>query len=180
MPISQIKKASNTCDAALEGFTGADKWLGTDPAGHLFDGLTYLLQAAQEWQCQRDLRLQLGGTQVQVYAMDSVFLRARSLFEFFMGKGRDNYCHARCLFGLADQLSCHRYGRDVNDEAVLTPPADHGNPFARASASPAAGFAPSVPSVAATTSVGSCFSLNPPMNWRWLSVGMRKVPSELG
>ena len=23
-------------------------------------------------------------------------------------------------------------------------------------------------------------SLNPPMNWRWLSVGMRKVPSELG
>jgi hypothetical protein len=109
-----IKKASNTCDAALEGFTGADKWLGTDPAGHLFDGLTYLLQAAQEWQCQRDLRLQLGGTQVQVYAMDSVFLRARSLFEFFMGKGRDNYCHARCLFGLADQLSCHRYTRRPN------------------------------------------------------------------
>jgi hypothetical protein len=23
-------------------------------------------------------------------------------------------------------------------------------------------------------------SLNTPMNWRWLSVGMRKVPSELG
>jgi hypothetical protein len=23
-------------------------------------------------------------------------------------------------------------------------------------------------------------SLNSPMNWRWLSVGMRKVPSELG
>src|SRR6478736_7770299 len=83
-----IKKASNTCDAALEGFTGADKWLGTDPAGHLFDGLTYLLQAAQEWQCQRDLRLQLGGYQVQVYAMDFVFLCARSLFEFFMGEGR--------------------------------------------------------------------------------------------
>jgi hypothetical protein len=23
-------------------------------------------------------------------------------------------------------------------------------------------------------------SLDPPMNWRWLCVGMRKVPSELG
>jgi hypothetical protein len=102
------RNPSNTCDAAIAGFT-ADKWLRTDPAGHLFEGLTYLLQAAQEWQCQRDLRLQLVGYQVQVYAMDSVFLRTRSLFEFFMGKGRDNYCHAQCLFGLTDQLSYDRY-----------------------------------------------------------------------
>jgi hypothetical protein len=28
--------------------------------------------------------------------------------------------------------------------------------------------------------IGSRLSLDPPMNWRWLSVGMRKVPSELG
>ena len=97
----------NTCDAAILSFT-PHKWLGTDPAGHLFDGLTYLLQAAQEWQCQRDLGLQLVGYQVQVYAMDSVFLRARSLFEFFTGKG-PNYCHVRCLFGLTDQLTYARY-----------------------------------------------------------------------
>ena len=63
--------------------------------------------------------------------------------------------------GLLTNSLAYRHGRDVNDEAVLTPPADHGNPFARASASPAAGFAPSVPSVAATTSVGSCFSALP-------------------
>lgn len=104
------RNPSNTCDAAIAGFT-TDKWLRTDPAGHLFDGLTYLLQAAQEWQCQRDLRLELGGYQVKVYAMDSVFLRARSLFEFFTGKGRDNYCHARCLLGLPDQLTYSRYTR---------------------------------------------------------------------
>jgi hypothetical protein len=27
---------------------------------------------------------------------------------------------------------------------------------------------------------GPSLNLDPPMNWRWLSVGMRKVPSELG
>jgi hypothetical protein len=43
--------------------------------------------------------------------MDSVFLRARSLFEFFMGEGRENYCHARCLFGLSNQLYYDRYTR---------------------------------------------------------------------
>jgi hypothetical protein len=101
----QVRVTRNTCDAAVEGFK-PEEWLGTNPAGHLFDGLTYVLQAAQEWQCQHELHLELGGYQPTVYAMDSVFLRARSLFEFFTGRG-PNYCHARCLFGLADQRHCH-------------------------------------------------------------------------
>lgn len=100
-------RGPNTCDAAVSSFI-PHEWLGTDPAGHLFDGLTYLLQAAQEWQCQQDLGLQLVGYQAQTYAMDSVFLRARSLFEFFTGEGA-NYCHACCLFGLSGQLTYGRY-----------------------------------------------------------------------
>ncbi|HZM63753.1 MAG TPA: hypothetical protein VFB59_01320 [Candidatus Saccharimonadales bacterium] len=101
-------KNSITCNAALNGFNSSD-WLAyTGQVGHLFDGLTYLLQAAQEWQLQKDLKLELVGYQAQVYAMDSVFLRARSLFEFFAGEGRP-YCHARCLFDLDDQLEYPKY-----------------------------------------------------------------------
>ncbi|WP_433683374.1 hypothetical protein [Nocardia sp. CA-119907] len=98
----------NTCDLAIASFT-PNKWLAsTGQVGHLFDGLSYLLQAAQEWQLQTDLQLEVVGYPAPVYAMDSVFLRARSLFEFFLGTGR-NYCHAECLFGLNSQLSCAKY-----------------------------------------------------------------------
>jgi hypothetical protein len=98
-----------TCDTAIASFT-PDKWLAsTGQVGHLFDDLTYLLQAAQEWQLQKDLKLELSGYQVQVYAMDSVFLRARSLFEFFVGVSPRTYCHARCLFGLTSQLTYAKY-----------------------------------------------------------------------
>ncbi len=101
----QQKKPSDYCNNALEPFT-PDKWLQCkkgEPAGHLFDGLAWLLRAAQEWQTQKEMDSQLGGYSVQVFAMDSVFLRTRSLFEFFTGTGR-HYCHAQCLFGLDKQL----------------------------------------------------------------------------
>jgi len=130
-----------------------DKWLRTDPAGHLFEGLTYLLQAAQEWQCQRDLRLQLGGYQVQVYAMDSVFLCVRSLFEFFMGEGRrrridpglgrgNHLCADLGANGRVDQRP-HRLGERLVDGAqpghvvggeVLQGPVQHTRTRTRSSA----------------------------------------------
>ena len=144
------RNPSNTCDAAIVGFT-ADKWLRTDPAGHLFEGLTYLLQAAQE--CQRDLRLQLGGYQVQVYAMDSVFLCVRSLFEFFMGEGRrrridpglgrgNHLCADLGANGRVDQRP-HRLGErlvdgpqpgDVVSAEVLQGPVQHTCTRTRSSA----------------------------------------------
>jgi hypothetical protein len=98
---------SNTCDAAQAVFN-ADDWLGIDPAGHLFDGLAWLLRAAQEWQIQSELNLGVDGYAAQVYAMDSVFLRVRSLFEFFVGTG-PQYCHAHCLFDLNAQLDYPAY-----------------------------------------------------------------------
>ncbi len=57
---------------------------------------------------QCDLGVGLGGYQPQVYAMDSVFLRARSLFEFFLGRSK-THCHAGCLFGLSQSLSYPAY-----------------------------------------------------------------------
>ncbi len=95
--------ARSACNTAGANFNAED-WLGLDPAGHLFDSLAYLLRAAQEWQVQEQLDLAIDGYLTSVYAMDSVFIRARLLFEFFIGKGT-NYCHASCLFGLSGQLS---------------------------------------------------------------------------
>jgi len=93
----------NDCDAAL-AVLNVDDWLGVaSPAGHLFDGLAWLLRAAQEWQTQFELNLAVSGYSVQVYAMDSVLLRARTLFEFFTGTGK-NYCHAHCFFNLTAQI----------------------------------------------------------------------------
>jgi hypothetical protein len=106
----QQKKPSDNCNNALASFT-PDKWLQCkkgETAGHLFDGLTYLLRAAQEWQVQKDINRQLDGYSVEVFAMDSVFLRTRTLFEFFTGEGR-NYCHAQCLFDLDKQLEYPAY-----------------------------------------------------------------------
>lgn len=48
--------------------------------------IRYLLAAATEWHTQAKLHLGIGGYEVQVYAMDSTFLHARALFEFFTRK----------------------------------------------------------------------------------------------
>lgn len=51
---------------------------------HLFNDLRWLLGAATEWSIQDRLDLGKVGYDVQVYAMDSAFLHARALFEFFV------------------------------------------------------------------------------------------------
>ncbi|PYV72725.1 MAG: hypothetical protein DMG96_25155 [Acidobacteria bacterium] len=58
---------------------------------HLFDALRYLLAAATEWSIQKQLKLEIPGYEVQVYAMDSTLLRARTLFEFFTNETTNNY-----------------------------------------------------------------------------------------
>jgi len=58
---------------------------------HLFNELHWLLHAATEWSIQDLVRLNIVGYNVQNYAMDSAFLHARSLFEFFLGRTTDNY-----------------------------------------------------------------------------------------
>jgi hypothetical protein len=56
---------------------------------HLRTEIRYLLSAATEWHAQKILELKEPGYEVQVYAMDSAFVHARSLFEFFTEKTTD-------------------------------------------------------------------------------------------
>jgi hypothetical protein len=58
---------------------------------HLFNELRWMLCAATEWSIQEQLGLGIDGYHVQVYAMDSAFLHARTLFEFFLNKTGKNY-----------------------------------------------------------------------------------------
>ena len=67
-----------------------------DPDGyleqHLANELHWLLRAANEWVVQDGLGLAIDGYHCQVYAMDSAFLHARTLFEFFTSdETRSNY-----------------------------------------------------------------------------------------
>jgi hypothetical protein len=56
---------------------------------HLGNEIRYLLTAATEWHAQSVMELKEPGHEVQVYAMDSTFVHARSLFEFFTEKTTD-------------------------------------------------------------------------------------------
>lgn len=58
---------------------------------HLNNELQWLLRAASEWHVQDELKLKIVGYGVQVYAMDSAFLHARTLFEFFTKPTGQNY-----------------------------------------------------------------------------------------
>jgi hypothetical protein len=58
---------------------------------HLFNELRWLLCAATEWSIQNKLNLGIEGYDVQVYALDSACLHARTLFEFFVQSTTDNY-----------------------------------------------------------------------------------------
>lgn len=108
-PYDMRNNVTGRCTKVLQtGNLDPLTWLRLQPAGHLYDGLTWLLRAAQEWDLQRQLALGAPGYNVQVIAMDSVFLRARTLFEFFLGTG-SNYAHAECLFGLGSTLSYSKY-----------------------------------------------------------------------
>ncbi len=58
---------------------------------HLYNELRWLLGAATEWSVQDQLRLEIVGYDVQVYAMDSALLHARTLLEFFTRPTRRNH-----------------------------------------------------------------------------------------
>jgi hypothetical protein len=58
---------------------------------HLFNELRWLLGAATEWSVQDQLKLEIVGYDVQVYAMDSSFAHARSLFECFVKETNNNH-----------------------------------------------------------------------------------------
>jgi hypothetical protein len=85
---------------------------------HLFDELRYMLAAATEWSIQHQLNLEIPGYEVQVYAMDSAFLRARVLFEFFVGKKESNHYCSHRQFGI--ELHSKYYTNDwsANDWSV--------------------------------------------------------------
>lgn len=65
--------------------------LGVYLENHLNNELQWLLRAASEWHVQDKLQLKIVGYSVQVYAMDSAFLHARTLFEFFTQRTSPNY-----------------------------------------------------------------------------------------
>jgi hypothetical protein len=66
---------------------GKKEYLGL----HLFNELRWLLCAATEWSIQNKLNLEIEGYDVQVYALDSACLHARTLFEFFVQSTTNNY-----------------------------------------------------------------------------------------
>ncbi len=77
----------------------------------LYFELQWLLRAATHWHVQNELKLEIPGFEVQVLAMDSTFLHARVLFEFFTketqpnGKG-NHYCCDQYLGMGATIISC--------------------------------------------------------------------------
>ncbi len=58
---------------------------------HLFNELRWMLEAATEWSIQDQLKLGKVGYNVQVYALDSAILHARTLFEFLVEPTTDNH-----------------------------------------------------------------------------------------
>lgn len=76
---------------------------------HLSNELHWLLRAATEWHIQDQLRLEIDGYHVQVYAMDSACLHARALFEFFVNRTTDNYYGYDQFLG-GDPLESDSYG----------------------------------------------------------------------
>lgn len=76
---------------------------------HLSNELHWLLRAANEWTVQNDLKLGVDGYHVQVYAMDSAFLHARTLFEFLTGTRTKRNYFTVDQFGLTRPLKSGLY-----------------------------------------------------------------------
>jgi hypothetical protein len=79
---------------------------------HLFNELRWLLGAATEWSIQDQLKLEIVGYDVQVYALDSAFLHARALFEFFVQRTNDNHYGSSEFLGLDTVLKSNSYTND--------------------------------------------------------------------
>jgi len=94
-----------------------------DPDGYLRDHLAnelhWLLRAANEWTVQHDLNLGIDGYHVQVYAMDSAFLHARTLFEFFTQPTGRNY-YGVDQFGITPPLDSPLYQSGWNRGCTST------------------------------------------------------------
>ncbi len=76
--------------------------------------IRYLLAAATEWHTQAKLHLGIGGYEVQVYAMDSTFLHARALFEFFTRK-TTAFFYGYNEFGLESKIKSSLYENHWSD-----------------------------------------------------------------
>lgn len=76
---------------------------------HLFNELRWLLDASTEWSVQNQLKLEIVGYEVQVYAMDSAFVHARVLFEFFVKKTNDNHYGMDGIVGGGTGLKSNSY-----------------------------------------------------------------------
>ena len=74
---------------------------------HLFNELRWLLCAATEWSIQNKLDLGIEGYDVQVYALDSACLHARTLVEFFVQSTTNNYYGANEFLGRPLVSSCY-------------------------------------------------------------------------
>jgi hypothetical protein len=79
---------------------------------HLFCELNWLLGAATEWSIQDQLKLEIEGYNVQVYAMDSAFVHARTLFEFFVHATTGNHYGADEFLGSSTTLTSASYSND--------------------------------------------------------------------
>jgi hypothetical protein len=79
---------------------------------HLFNELRWLLSATTEWSIQDQLNLAIVGYDVQVYAMDSAFLHARALFEFFVQPTNDNHYGSNEFLGRGAVLISSSYVDD--------------------------------------------------------------------
>jgi hypothetical protein len=86
---------------------------------HLHYELRWLLAAATEWHIQRELQLEKDGYEVQVFAMDSAFVHARTLFEFFLKASGKNYYGADEFLGPGFDLQSAYY----NSNGAENPPA---------------------------------------------------------
>ena len=74
----------------------------------LANELDRLLRAATEWHAQSHMALDIHGFTVQVYAMDSAFLHARTLFEFFTRKTQD-YFYGHDQYGVTTKIKSSLY-----------------------------------------------------------------------
>lgn len=79
---------------------------------HLFNELRWLLSAATEWSIQDQLKLEKVGYNVQVYAMDSAFVHARTLFEFFVGAKTGNHYGVAEFLGSGTTLTSASYSNN--------------------------------------------------------------------
>ena len=74
----------------------------------LSNELSWLLRAATEWYSQDCMKLAIPGYETQVFTMDSTFLHARTLFEFFT-RPTQEFFYGYDAFGLSAKIPSNLY-----------------------------------------------------------------------